>query len=133
MSVNMAFQFDFTNRIIFSRKEREAHQAENQPRMSKLIKRVSPPQEDANNVGANPDDGEMAAASNLAQEQDDDFLNFEPNDHVKSMCQVVGGFIFVVDAAQQLSRGTINLHIIKNILFSFPVFCSGILSNDDNT
>eukprot|EP00057_Strongylocentrotus_purpuratus_P015776 XP_011670250.1 PREDICTED: F-box only protein 4 isoform X2 [Strongylocentrotus purpuratus] len=90
-----------------TRKEREARDS-NQPRMSKLIKRTSP-STSTSNQGADSEegaarDGNVAAANHVTAE--DDYLNFEPNDHVKSMCHVVGGFIFVVDAAQQLNQGS---------------------------
>ncbi|XP_041475846.1 F-box only protein 4-like isoform X1 [Lytechinus variegatus] len=90
-----------------TRKEREARDS-NQPRMSKLIKRTSPPNQ-GEEEGASRNDGEdhgNGAPASRVTADDEDYLNFEPNDHVKSMCRVVGGFIFVVDAAQQLNQGS---------------------------
>ncbi|XP_071500389.1 F-box only protein 4-like [Diadema antillarum] len=97
LTVNKKNRFRLVVLYSATRKERESR-GDDQPRVSKLIKRVSPVPDDTNNEGA----VHGAAGPDLHGE---DFMNYEPNDHVKSMCRVVGGFVFVVDASQKLKKG----------------------------
>ncbi|XP_072173027.1 F-box only protein 4-like isoform X2 [Diadema setosum] len=101
LTVNKKNRFRLVVLYSATRKERESR-GDDQPRMSKLIKRVSPVPEDSNAEGAVH--GERGAGAG-PDPQEEDFMNFEPNDHVKSMLRDVGGFVFVVDASQNLKKG----------------------------